>query len=605
MTFQAPPENRVYAITPQRTLSDLKDEMSAFGLRFDGAPIVNSDNFQRVPCDGKKGKPGYYIVTEHDNGFISASYGNKAQSDEWINWHSRSKATLTPKEKADIKKHDEKANAERERINAEAAQKAGKILEAAEPVTTKLHPYLHRKQIQPHDIRIAADNRLIVPVYINDQIASLQYIKGDGQKQFMPGGKVGGGYYLIPGDGNTAVVCEGFATAASLAEATGNSVYCAFNAGNLGKVVAAVKPKHNTIIIAGDDDKWTEGNPGRKAAEAAAREHNCPIIFPIFTIESAAIPKPTDFNDMACIEGPEAIAALKPYFLDAPQLNQPAIRAIPFQWIDPKTIPPRRWVYDNHYIRKFASITGGISGSGKSTLQIVEALAIATGKPLLGKTPSERCPVWYINLEDPKEEIDRRIMAAVSHYNIDPAELEGWLFVYSGRDARFVLAKDEGNGIEFVEPDIDAFENEIKTNGIGVVILDPFVKLHRVPENSNDAIDKIMTQLAHTSDEYNCAIELAHHLRKGDGKEATVDDIRGAGALLGAVRSARILVRMTDKERNNAGVKEHRNRYLKLIDGKGNMAPPSEKSDWYFLENHDLENTTNDRPSDFVGVATS
>ena len=90
------------------------------------------------------------------------------------------------------------------------------------------------------------------------------------------------------------------------------------------------------------------------------------------------------------------------------------IKATPFVWIDPASIPRRQWLYGRHYIRKFISETVAPGGYGKSTLAMTEGLAIVTGRPLLNVTPDERANVWIWNGEDPLEELQRRIMAAVS-----------------------------------------------------------------------------------------------------------------------------------------------------------------------------------------------
>ena len=169
------------------------------------------------------------------------------------------------------------------------------------------------------------------------------------------------------------------------------------------------------------------------------------------------------------------------------------IRAHPFELRDPKTIPSRKWIYGRHFIRGFVTATAGTGGVGKSTIEITEALAIATGRNLLGEPVAESCRVWYINLEDPQDEIKRRITAACLHHNIDRDALDGRLFVNSERDARFVIAREDSIGSIIVTPVIEAFKKAIVTNDIGVVIIDHFVKVHRIPENANEKIDEIVT----------------------------------------------------------------------------------------------------------------
>src|SRR5690349_16778256 len=85
-----------------------------------------------------------------------------------------------------------------------------------------------------------------------------------------------------------------------------------------------------------------------------------------------------------------------------------AIAATPFSSLDASTIPPRRFVYGRHLIRQFVSTTFAPGGVGKSSLGFAEALAMASGRPLLGVEPAGRLRVWIWNGEDPFEELQRR-----------------------------------------------------------------------------------------------------------------------------------------------------------------------------------------------------
>src|SRR5690606_35275097 len=100
---------------------------------------------------------------------------------------------------------------------------------------------------------------------------------GDGgEKRFLTGGKIKSGYFRINGAGDDVYVAEGLATGASIHEATGSTVYIAFNAGNLYEVASMVKARENArLIIAGDDDTKTAGNIGRTKAEQAATGLAC------------------------------------------------------------------------------------------------------------------------------------------------------------------------------------------------------------------------------------------------------------------------------------------------------------------------------------------
>jgi hypothetical protein len=282
---------------------------------------------------------------------------------------------------------------------------------------------------------------------------------------------------------------------------------------------------------------------------------------------------------------------------------KPVVSATPFKWTDPRKIPPREWVYGYHYIRQFVSTTVAPGGVGKSSLSVVEALAMATGRPLLGITPNERTRVWLWNGEDPLIDLQRRVGAVMEHYDIRPDEVEGWLFLDSGRTSEIVLASQTKSGAELAIPVIDALENTIRENRIGVVILDPFVSVHRVSENDNGQIDMVAKAIARIADRTNCAFDLIHHVRKTNGGEVTVEDGRGAVALLSAARAARAINQMTRDEADKWGIENPR-LHFRYYDGKANLAPPSETSTWFKLESFDLGNATAERPSDRVGVVT-
>lgn len=104
-------------------------------------------------------------------------------------------------------------------------------------------------------------------------IHSLQFIDGEGNKRFLSGGRKKGCYFPIGSPGEPLCIAEGYATAASIHEATGFPVAVAFDAGNLEPVARAMRAKFSKIkiILCADNDAQTPGNPGlTKAREAAA-----------------------------------------------------------------------------------------------------------------------------------------------------------------------------------------------------------------------------------------------------------------------------------------------------------------------------------------------
>ena len=274
---------------------------------------------------------------------------------------------------------------------------------------------------------------------------------------------------------------------------------------------------------------------------------------------------------------------------DLTDMTAVQIRATPFEWCDPSKIPPREWLYGHHLIRKYVSATVSPGGVGKSSLAVAEALAMVSGKSLLGEPATEPLRVWYWNGEDPVDELQRRVMAVAVHYGLTPSDLGGRLFIDSGRDTEIVIARQTRDGVTVAVPVVEAVKATIKDNRIDAVVVDPFVSSHQVPENDNGAIDRVAKTWGRIAGETNCAIELVHHSRKTNGAEVTVEDSRGGGALINATRSTRTLNVMTEQEAEKAGV-ERRRSYFRVDNGKGNLIPPPERSKWFKLISVPLPN---------------
>ncbi len=141
---------------------------------------------------------------------------------------------------------------------------------------------------------------MLIPLYSSGVLVNLQRITTNGNKRFLFGGRIKGAYSplgrITPG--KPLCICEGWATGATLHE-SGYTVACAMNAGNLKPVALALRAEYHTaeIIIAGDDDRQTEGNPGRAAANAAAAACGGLVTFPEWPADAPLTL--SDFNDLA------------------------------------------------------------------------------------------------------------------------------------------------------------------------------------------------------------------------------------------------------------------------------------------------------------------
>lgn len=203
------------------------------------------------------------------------------------------------------------ADADEAARHASATKKALPIVEKATPATAA-HGYLQRKGIGPHGALLHSDGRLILAMQIGKELYSIQFIAADGTKRFLPDGRVKGCYFLIgtaaeAKETGALLICEGFATGASIREATGLPVVVAFNAGNLLDVAKFIRSKlpDVQIIIAGDFDA---SGTGQKAATEAAQAVNGLAVLPQFTPEDLATDKPpSDWNDLARLRGANAV----------------------------------------------------------------------------------------------------------------------------------------------------------------------------------------------------------------------------------------------------------------------------------------------------------
>jgi RecA-family ATPase len=270
-------------------------------------------------------------------------------------------------------------------------------------------------------------------------------------------------------------------------------------------------------------------------------------------------------NDAA--HGPHSDEAETPSN-DKPRAKKKEFVLRPFLPFDPAMLPPRQWLYGRHYQRRTVSATIAPGGFGKTTLDMIEAIAMATARNLLGEQPAERLRVWYHNGEDSLEELHRRVAAICEHFKIPQEELRDWFFMTSGNEVPLRVATGYSD-LRIDQPLIALINKNIEQNGIDLATLDPLITLHGVPETDNTKMDMVIRIFAGIADAQDCAIELAHHTRKmpagNGGGDYGGADMRGASATHDAVRAVRVLNRMSDRDAQDLSIPEHeRARYFRV-----------------------------------------
>lgn len=266
----------------------------------------------------------------------------------------------------------------------------------------------------------------------------------------------------------------------------------------------------------------------------------------------------------------------------------------PFKWRDPKTFPRRAFIYNKHYIRKFLSLTAAQTKTGKSMLSLLEAVEMAV----------KGFRVWYWNGEDPQEELERRVTAICLEHGIDHGLVEKNLFLDSGRQTPITLAINLRTGAKIAVVVEDALVAALIDSKFDVLVLDPVVSIHQVPENDNTGIDALFKTLGRIADRANVAVEGVHHTRKPlPGSVMTILDVRGGSAIISAARDIRILNRMTETQGEDSGVDPDKRRFYIHVSSDGNLVPP-DAGEWFFLKSVGLGNGSGGAidDQDYIGV---
>lgn len=199
--------------------------------------------------------------------------------------------------------HEAAEKCERQQAAAEVAHRLWQAGTAAKPS----HDYLAAKRLPPLGLRQYRGELLVPLLSASGALVNLQRIGADGGKRFLFGGQVLGAFHLFGQvePGRRVFVCEGWATGATLFQHYdgADAVACAMNAGNLRPVAQTLRAQHGPLIelvIAGDDDRLSKGNPGRTAADAAALAVGAMVVFPDWPTGAPLCL--SDFNDLHCWE---------------------------------------------------------------------------------------------------------------------------------------------------------------------------------------------------------------------------------------------------------------------------------------------------------------
>lgn len=282
-------------------------------------------------CDaegrGGKGDAAYLL---HLDGIPAGGFENWRDGLGWQNWRGDVGRALTAAEESAHRAKIEAARREREAEEAKRKHEAREraCLLWAEAFACTEHAYLTRKGITANGARLHRES-LVLPIRDTaGALHSLQFIGTDGGKRYLTGGRIRGCYFGIGKPDKVLCISEGFATGASIHEATGYAVAVAFDCGNLLPAAKALREKFPDLllILCADDDYRTEGNPGKTKAIEAAQAVGGLLAFPDFGTDRAD--GATDFNDLHQAQGLDAVARCIDAALNDPASAQEAAQGI-------------------------------------------------------------------------------------------------------------------------------------------------------------------------------------------------------------------------------------------------------------------------------------
>jgi len=445
---------------------------------------------------GKPGhdKPGWYVF--FPDGVPAGMYGDWRTGVSHM-WRADMGRDLSSVELASVSLRQAEARAARDAKAASAADSVELIWSQAGAASPD-HPYLVRKNVGAHGLRITGDGRLMAPLFSPDgALSSLQYIDSEGGKLYHPGGATGGRYWSVGAlEGDLIYVAEGFATAATIHEATGKPCVVAYSASNLVPVTGSVSeayPNARLVIVADNDASGV----GQRYGEQASARHGARLI---------VVPHLGDANDYVAA-GHDLLSLLNPpveqWLIPADDFSsQPA----PIQWL------VKGWLQSDalHMIH-------GPSGGGKTFAVLDMVLHMAAGKEAWNGIKMRPGSVVYLAGEG-HHGLRGRVAAWKQHHQA--SRLAMWLS-REGCDLNTVA------GLLHVMSHI----RDLKVMP-AVIVIDTLHRFLRGDENSAVDAKTMLDACATLMREFNCAVILVHHTGVSDEAQHRA---RGSSAWRGAL----------------------------------------------------------------------
>ena len=478
--------------------TQLRDAIRATGI--EPPTIVFDGQLHRFATSSKPGDDsGWYVA--HEDGIPGAAFGDwrTGTSVTWMADVGREISVVERMQYAQIVAESKRKAEEDRRIKNElAANDCAQIWATLTPASDD-HPYLKRKGINSHMARVNGRGSLVIPMYIDGELSSLQTISPTGEKLFHSGGRVKGASATFGAQGSKVYVAEGFATAATIYQETTVWTVAAFSAHNLVEVCAQIRADYPAvkIIIVADNDK---SRTGQGYANQAAAKYGATVIIPP--------EQGHDANDFK-LAGGDLSALLNPtkeaWLISGEEFIQ---KPAPIKWI------VKKWLQSDSLM-----MVHGPSGSGKTFIVLDWCLRLATGQGEWQGFKVNRCPVVYLAGEGHHGVKGR--MAAWKEHNGFTGLLDQIHISKSGCDL------NTPQGLQQVLSQIGELPSVP-----GLVVVDTLHRFLSGDENSAQDAKTMLDACAVIQQTFGCSVLLVHHT--GVSEEAQ-HRARGSSAWRGAL----------------------------------------------------------------------
>lgn len=521
-------------------------------------PIIADGHLHRCDAQGKHGKDDAAYVL-HLDGLPAGGFENHRDGIGWQNWRAEADRTLNRDEQRAhqkrVKDMQATQQADQQARQDQARQRAADIWDAASPAPAD-HPYLIKKQVRPHHLRAYKD-ALVVPVRdLRGQIHTLQFIAADGFKRFLKDGKKQECWSWIgnPSSADTICIAEGFATGATIHEATGYPTAVAFDAGNLlpvAKALAQAYPKAR-IVLCADDDATKPDNPGLTQARAAAKAVRGVVAVPDFGKHRPDWA--TDFNDLYRLLGSMTVT------VQIDTAMEPDADRIEIIQLDEVQAEPVRWLWPGRFALGKLSLIAGHPGLGKSQLTAALAAVITTGGtwPVTGEPFGPPGDVLFLSAEDdPADTIKPRLQAA-------GADLRRCRILGCIQSAPDEKRRTKRRYFNFLE-DLKHLDRTLTRYPAKLVIVDPLSAYmgdsRKIDTHKTSDVRSVLAPLVELAGNHRTAVIGVFHLNKREGSSA-MDRVNGSVGFVATARACWLVA----KDKDN---KAHR----VFVQMKNNLAP--------------------------------